>query len=101
MSFSAQPHLAPHRYLHEAYRISCLLQLRSAVLCQRPQALTIKILVRQALSLLETMTDEHLPGRCSAHWVLFCAGLCSTGDGKEQGKDNDRERVRALYADFV
>ncbi len=99
-SSPAQPHLSPHRYLHEAYRISCLLQLRSGVLCQRPHALTIKILVRQALSLLETMGEEHLPGRCSAHWVLFCAGLCATGDGNEPGKENDRERVRKLYADF-
>ncbi len=90
----------PHRYLHEAYRVACLLQLRSGVLCQRPNALTIKILVRQALSLLETMGEERLPGRCSAHWVLFSAGLCATGQGQEPGKDNDRARVRTLYADF-
>jgi transcriptional activator protein UGA3 len=90
-----------HRYLHEAFRVACLLQLHTSVMCIPPMSFTVRMLVRQALSLLETITEQDIPGYCSAHWVLFMTGLCASGEGHEPGKPSDRERVKTLYVDML
>jgi hypothetical protein len=96
-----KPHIASHRYLHEAYRISCLLALRSLVLCQPSTSLGIRLLVRQSLSLLEAMCDENLPGFCSSHWVLFTTAGCAVPGGQDMGELDDRERIDRLYEDTM
>lgn len=97
---SAQPNLMSHRYLHEAFRIACLLSLSTFVLKTPPSALRVRLLVRQALSLLEQMHDQNLPGYCSSHWVIFVTALCSTKKGTLEGDLDDCERIEQLYDDF-
>nr|XP_019010670.1 uncharacterized protein I206_03972 [Kwoniella pini CBS 10737]OCF49451.1 hypothetical protein I206_03972 [Kwoniella pini CBS 10737] len=92
----AKPHIQAHRYLHEAFRTACLLQLRCFVLCEPPTSLNIRLLVRQCLSLLEAMFDQNLPGLCSAHWVIFLAALCSIPGGQEEEELDDRQRTMSL-----
>jgi transcriptional activator protein UGA3 len=89
-----------HRYLHEAFRISCLLSLSTFVLRTPPSALRVRLLVRQALSLLEQMHDQHLPGYCSSHWVMFVTALSCTPGGIGRDELDDVQRVEQLYDDF-
>ncbi|KAK6910371.1 hypothetical protein I203_104403 [Kwoniella mangroviensis CBS 8507] len=96
----AKPHIQAHRYLHEAFRTACLLQLRCFVLCEPPSSLHIRLLVRQCLSLLEAMLDERLPGLCSAHWVIFQAALCAIPGGQEAEEMDDRDRSDRIYDDI-
>ncbi|OCF31007.1 hypothetical protein I316_07278 [Kwoniella heveanensis BCC8398] len=96
----AKPHIQSHRYLHEAFRITCLLQLHGFVLGGPPCSLHIRLLVRQALSLLETMCDENLPGLCSGHWVIFLTALCTVSKGQEEDELDDRERIMRIYDDI-
>ncbi|WWC61542.1 uncharacterized protein I303_104126 [Kwoniella dejecticola CBS 10117] len=96
----AKPHIQAHRYLHEAFRTACLLQLRCFVLCEPPSSLNIRLLVRQCLSLLEAMFDQNLPGLCSAHWVIFLAALCSIPGGQEEEELDDRQRSDRIYEDI-
>nr|XP_019046014.1 hypothetical protein I302_04754 [Kwoniella bestiolae CBS 10118]OCF24944.1 hypothetical protein I302_04754 [Kwoniella bestiolae CBS 10118] len=96
----AKPHIQAHRYLHEAFRTACLLQLRCFVLCEPPSSLNIRLLVRQCLSLLEAMLDERLPGLCSAHWVIFQAALCAIPGGQEDEEMDDRDRSDRIYEDI-
>ncbi|KAK8858953.1 hypothetical protein IAR55_003184 [Kwoniella newhampshirensis] len=96
-----KPHISSHRYLHEAFRIACLLQIRYHVLGEPPCSLNIRLLVRQALSLLEAMCDQSLPGFCSAHWVIFLAALCSVAGGQDDRELDDRERIDRIYDDFL
>ncbi|WRT66087.1 uncharacterized protein IL334_003040 [Kwoniella shivajii] len=96
----AKPHIQAHRYLHEAFRTACLLQLRCFVLCEPPSSLNIRLLVRQCLSLLEAMFDQNLPGLCSAHWVVFLAALCSIRGGQEEEELDDRQRSDRIYEDL-
>ncbi len=63
--------------MHEGFRVATLLALRSFVLGISPHSTQIRLLVRQALSLLETMYEQNLPGFCSAHFVIFITGLCA------------------------
>ncbi|PWN48811.1 hypothetical protein IE53DRAFT_398972 [Violaceomyces palustris] len=95
-----QPHLAPHRYLHEVLRTTALLHLHSFIYGQSPQCLKIRLFVRQLLSLLEAMADENLPGYCSLHWALFITGLNATGEGHESSALDDRARIQQLYETF-
>ncbi|WVR07312.1 hypothetical protein IAU60_004353 [Kwoniella sp. DSM 27419] len=95
----AKPHIQSHRYLHEAFRTACLLQLHGFVLGEPPCSLNIRLLVRQALSLLEAMCDESLPGLCSAHWVIFMAALCAVSGGQEEEALDDRDRIERIYED--
>ncbi|TYJ53754.1 hypothetical protein B9479_005592 [Cryptococcus floricola] len=97
----AKPHVKPHRYLHEAFRTACLLQLHYHVLNEAPASLPIRLLVRQSLSLLEAMADQNLPGLCSAHWVIFTTALCCVPGGQEAGVMDDRERVDRIYDDIL
>ncbi|WWD17573.1 hypothetical protein CI109_102014 [Kwoniella shandongensis] len=98
---STKPHIASHRYLHEAFRTASLLQIRYQVLGEPACSLNIRLLVRQALSLLEAMCDQNLPGFCSAHWVLFLAALCSVEGGQAEGELDDRDRIDRIYDDFM
>lgn len=97
----AKPHVKPHRYLHEAFRLTCLIQLHHDVLCEPPSSLHIRLLVRQSLSLLETMIDQGLPGLCSAHWVIFQTALCCVAGGQDKAELDDRERVERIYDDIL
>ncbi|ORY27123.1 fungal-specific transcription factor domain-domain-containing protein [Naematelia encephala] len=96
-----KPSISSHRYLHEAFRVACLLQLRCFVLGEPPCSLNIRLLVRQALSLLEAMCEQNLPGLCSAHWVIFITALCAVASGQEKRELDDRERIEQIYEDFV
>ncbi|WVQ77263.1 hypothetical protein IAR50_006947 [Cryptococcus sp. DSM 104548] len=96
-----KPHVKPHRYLHEAFRTACLLQLHYHVLNEAPASLPIRLFVRQSLSLLEAMSDQNLPGLCSAHWVIFTTALCCVPGGQEAGEMDDRERVDRIYDDIL
>ena len=89
-----------HRYLHEAFRISCLLSLSTFVLRTPPSEFRVQLLVRQALSLLEQMHDQHLPGFCSSHWIIFVTALSCTPRETPTGEDDDIQRVEQLYDDF-
>ena len=98
-----KPSLSSHRFLHEAYRITGLMALRSFVLCEPPSSFGIHLLVRQSLSLLEEMWEKNLPGLCSIHLVLFVTALCccksdsaASQDG-ETGGDADCQRIERLY----
>ncbi|WVF71737.1 hypothetical protein IAT40_006545 [Kwoniella sp. CBS 6097] len=95
----SKPHIQSHRYLHEAFRLTCLLQLHGFVLGGPPCSLHITLLVRQALSLLETMCDENLPGLCSGHWVIFLTALCTVSKGQEGEELDDRDRIMRIYDD--
>ena len=95
-----------HRYFHDAYRIACLLQLKCFVLNLPPDALIIRSLARNALSLLETMEMLSLPGFVSSHWILFTVAICCTSHGERSGSDSspasallpdDRQRADKLY----
>lgn len=97
----AKPHVKPHRYLHEAFRLTCLIQLHHDVLCEPPSSLHIRLLVRQSLSLLETMIDQSLPGLCSAHWVIFQTALCCVAGGQDKAELDDRETVERIYDDIL
>lgn len=97
----AKPHVKPHRYLHEAFRTTCLIQLHHDVLCEPPSSLHIRLLVRQSLSLLEAMIDQSLPGLCSAHWVIFLTALCCVAGGQDKAELDDRERVERIYDDIL
>ncbi|OWZ62588.1 hypothetical protein AYX14_00008 [Cryptococcus neoformans] len=96
-----KPHVKPHGYLHEAFRTTCLIQLHHDVLCEPPSSLHIRLLVRQSLSLLETMIDQSLPGLCSAHWVIFLTALCCVAEGQDEAQLDDRERVERIYDDIL
>jgi hypothetical protein len=86
------------QYMHEGYRVATLLVLQAFVLETPPYATQVRLLVRQALSLLETMYEQNLPGFCSAHFVIFTAGLCSaSGGANRQDRMDDRQRVERLY----
>lgn len=98
--FLARPDLTSHRYLHEAFRIACLLSLATFVLKTPTSALRVRLLVRQALSLLEQMHDQNLPGYCSSHWVIFVTSLCCTRGGAMEGDLDDCERIEQLYEDY-
>ncbi|KAJ2976518.1 hypothetical protein NQ176_g4911 [Zarea fungicola] len=106
-----QPDMSNHRYFHEAFRIACLLQIKCFVLCQPPDSLSVRLLVRNGLSLLETMEALNLPGFVSSHWIMFTLSICSAlpNDGRTAGprtnrcgpsesNPDDRWRVSKLYA---
>lgn len=96
---SGKPSLASHRFLHEAYRIACLMSLHSFVFCEPPTSLRIQLLVRQSLSLLEEMYEKNLPGFCSAHWVLFVTALCCYPDANLAEKEKERDEVDGEKSD--
>jgi transcriptional activator protein UGA3 len=73
------------------------MQLRSFVLGTPPVTLGIRLLVRKALSLLEAMAEQNLPGFCSAHWVIFTTAVCAAPGGVESGELDDRARAEKLY----
>lgn len=106
-----QPDMTNHRYFHEAFRIACLLQIKCFVLCQPPDALSVRLLVRNGLSLLETMEALNLPGFVSSHWIMFTFSICSAlpndsrtasprtnRGGPSEPNPDDRWRVSKLYA---
>lgn len=95
----AKPEMQTHRYLHEAFRTSSLLQIRGFVLCEPPSSLRMRLLVRQSLSLLEAMAEQNLPGFCSIHWVLFITALCCI-PGHHDSQLDDRQRINKLYDSF-
>ncbi|KAL6821853.1 fungal-specific transcription factor domain-containing protein [Trichoderma sp. SZMC 28015] len=109
-----RPDMANHRYFHDAFRIACLLQIKCFVLCLPPDALSVRLLVRNALSLLETMEVMHLPGFVSSHWIIFTVSICSTSSndnhpdtihtergGSSGSNVSDRERASKLYATAI
>ncbi|KAI5460513.1 fungal-specific transcription factor domain-containing protein [Mariannaea sp. PMI_226] len=109
-----QPDMASHRYFYDAFRIACLLQIKCFVLCQPPDALHVRLLVRDALLLLETMESLNLPGFVSSHWIIFTVSICSTlpndnrpdttltyRSGSSQSKIDDRQRASKLYATAI
>lgn len=111
MPSSDRPDMASHRYFHDAFRIACLLQIKCFVLCLPPDALSVRLLVRNALSLLETMEALNLPGFVSSHWIIFSVSICSTSSndnrpdtshtergGSSELNVSDRERASKLYA---
>jgi hypothetical protein len=106
-----RPDMASHRYFHDAFRIACLLQIKCFVLCLPPDALSVRLLVRNALSLLETMEILNLPGFVSSHWIIFTVSICSTlpndnrpgtiptnRGGSSETNVGDRQRASKLYA---
>jgi hypothetical protein len=98
LTISEQPEIYfSWQYMHEGLRVATLLVLNAFVLETPPQARQIRLLVRQALSLLETMYEQDLPGFCSAHFVLFAAALCAAPGQSHQDRIDDRERVERLY----
>lgn len=109
-----RPDMASHRYFHDAFRIACLLQIKCFVLCLPPDALSVRLLVRNALSLLETMEALNLPGFVSSHWIIFSVSICSTSSndnrpdtshtergGSSELNVSDRERASKLYATAI
>ena len=88
------------QYMHEGYRVSTLLVLHAFVLETPPHATQVRLLVRQALSLLESMYEQNLPGFCSAHFIIFTAAICSVSDDivtAHTDKMTDRKRAERLY----
>ena len=84
--------------MHEGFRVAATISVRSFILGAPPCSIGVRLLVRQSLSLLETMYEQDLPGFCSAHWQLFITALCATPSatsGKEE--IDDRDRVERLY----
>lgn len=111
MNSSDRPDMASHRYFHDAFRIACLLQIKCFVLCLPSDTLSVRLLVRNALSLLETMEVLNLPGFVSSHWIIFTVSICSTSSndncpdtihtdrgGSSESNVSDRERASKLYA---
>ncbi|EHK16454.1 uncharacterized protein TRIVIDRAFT_40532 [Trichoderma virens Gv29-8] len=109
-----RPDMASHRYFHDAFRIACLLQIKCFVLRQPPDALSVRLLVRNALSLLETMESLNLPGFVSSHWIIFTVSICSTlphdnrpdtiptnRGGSSESNVSDRQRASELYATAI
>ncbi|KAJ4859866.1 fungal specific transcription factor domain-containing protein [Trichoderma breve] len=109
-----RPDMASHRYFHDGFRIACLLQIKCFVLCLSPDALSVRLLVRNALSLLETMEVLNLPGFVSSHWIIFTVSICSTSSndnhpdnihtgrgGSSESNVSDRERASKLYATAI
>ncbi|KAL7931194.1 fungal-specific transcription factor domain-containing protein [Trichoderma chlorosporum] len=109
-----RPDMANHRYFHDAFRIACLLQIKCFVLCLPPDALSVRLLVRTALSLLEKMEVLNLPGFVSSHWIIFTVSICSTlpndnrpdaaptnHHGSNESNDSDRQRASKLYATAI
>ncbi|KAL6792268.1 fungal-specific transcription factor domain-containing protein [Trichoderma sp. SZMC 28013] len=109
-----RPDMASHRYFHDAFRIACLLQIQCFVLCLPPDALSVRLLVRNALSLLETMEVLNLPGFVSSHWIIFTVSICSTlsndnrsdtiptnRGGSSESNVSDRQRATKLYATAI
>ncbi|BEJ02047.1 hypothetical protein CcaverHIS631_0607290 [Cutaneotrichosporon cavernicola] len=94
----SKPHLGVHRYYHEAFRTATLIQIRGFVLCESPCSLKLRLLVRQGLTLLETMIERNLAGVCSMHWVLFIIGVMALPGGPG---DNDRDRIDRLYDEYA
>ncbi|KAH0527359.1 hypothetical protein TsFJ059_002369 [Trichoderma semiorbis] len=105
-----RPDMASHRYFHDAFRIACLLQIKCFVLRLPPDALSVRLLVRNALLLLETMEVLNLPGFVSSHWIIFTVSICSTSSndnhpdtihtergGSSESNVSDRERASKLY----
>lgn len=89
---------ASGQYMHEGFRVATLLVLNAFVLDSPPNSAQVRLLVRQALSLLEVMYEQSLPGFCSAHFVIFTTALCAAPGGlSHDGKLDDRERVERLY----
>ncbi|KAL7793942.1 fungal-specific transcription factor domain-containing protein [Trichoderma afarasin] len=106
-----RPDMASHRYFHDAFRIACLLQIKCFVLRLPPDALSVRLLVRNALSLLETMEVLNLPGFVSSHWIIFTVSICSTSSNdnhpdtihtdlgrSSESNVSDRQRASKLYA---
>lgn len=109
-----RPDMASHRYFHDAFRIACLLQIKCFVLCLPPDALSVRLLVRNALSLLETMEVLNLPGFVSSHWIIFTVSICSSlakDDRPDTTPNNcgrpresnvsDRQRASKLYTTAI
>lgn len=96
---NANPSLQPHQHLHDAYRLAAQLNVRTGVLCEAPSSLTVRLLVRQLLAVLEYMKGHKLPGVKMLHWPMFQAAVASRAGGQAAGKD-DRERSLALYKQF-
>ncbi|KAL7955106.1 fungal-specific transcription factor domain-containing protein [Trichoderma compactum] len=108
-----RPDMASHRYFHDAFRIACLLQIKCFILCLPPDALSVRLLVRNALSLLETMELLNLPGFVSSHWIIFTVSICSTSSndnrsdtshtdrGGSSKSISDRQRAGKLYASAI
>ncbi|KKO96895.1 hypothetical protein THAR02_11004 [Trichoderma harzianum] len=109
-----RPDMASHRYFHDAFRIACLLQIKCFVLCLPSDTLSVRLLVRNALSLLETMEVLNLPGFVSSHWIIFTVSICSTSSndncpdtihtdrgGSSESNVSDRERASKLYATAI
>ncbi|KAK0758198.1 hypothetical protein N5P37_009500 [Trichoderma harzianum] len=109
-----RPDMASHRYFHDAFRIACLLQIKCFILCLPPDALSVRLLVRNALSLLETMEVLNLPGFVSSHWIIFTASICSTlpkdnrpdttptnRGGSRESNVSDRQRASKLYTTAI
>jgi hypothetical protein len=96
---NSNPHLQPHQHLHDAYRLAAQLNVRTGVLCEAPSSLTVRLLVRQLLAVLEYMKGHKLPGVRLLHWPMFQAAIASRTGGQAAGKD-DRERSLALYKQF-
>ncbi|KAL7908040.1 fungal-specific transcription factor domain-containing protein [Trichoderma velutinum] len=109
-----RPDMASHRYFHDAFRIACLLQIKCFILGLPPDALSVRLLVRNALSLLETMETLNLPGFVSSHWIIFTVSICSTlpsdnrsdtistsRGGPSDSNVSDRQRASKLYATAI
>lgn len=79
-------------------RTACLLLIRSYILTHAPSAIDIGLLVRQNLSLMETMHEQKLPGLATTHWVLFITALNCVPS--KNGK-NERGRVMSLYQSMM
>jgi hypothetical protein len=88
---------AAWQYMHEGFRVAATISVRSFILGAPPCSIGVRLLVRQSLSLLETMYEQDLPGFCSAHWQLFITALCATPNGSGKDEMDDRERVERLY----
>jgi transcriptional activator protein UGA3 len=73
------------------------MQLRAFVLGQTPTSINIRYLVRRSLSLLEAMSEQNLPGFCSAHWVIFTTAVNAAPGGAKTGELDDRTRIEKLY----
>lgn len=95
-TIGSKPQLGPHQHLHDAYRLGAQLNIRTAVLCEAPSSLTVRLLVRQLLAVIEYMKAHSLPGAKMLHWPLFQAAVAARTGGQAVGRD-DRERALAMY----
>lgn len=73
------------------------MQLRAFVLGETPSSINLRFLVRRSLSLLEAMSEQNLPGFCSAHWVIFTTAVNAAPGGAIAGELDDRARIEKLY----